>query len=70
MCQYCAYNISVVKTFSTQKMRETAYTFIKVLDPHISDNPMFSMSSLPEKSEAHLLPDETCELWTGGLASN
>ena len=47
---------------SQTEVHGAAYTFIEVLDPHVSDNPMFSMSSLSEECETHLLPNESCEV--------
>ena len=46
------------------------YAFIEILDPHVSDNPMFSMPGLPEEGKAHLLADEPCESHVQNLAKN
>jgi len=69
MCQYCIQH-KRGQSLLNSKVGGTTYAFIEVLDPHVSNDPMFSMSSFPEESESHLLPDESCELWDGRSALN
>ena len=35
------------------------YALVKVLDPHVSDNPMLSVPSLPKESETHPFANES-----------
>jgi len=53
---------SMVRTLENSDIREAAYAIIKVLDSHVSDDPMLSVSSLPKEGEAHLISNESCKL--------
>ena len=44
-------------------VHSVTYVSVKVLDSHVSDNPMLPVSGLAEEAEAHLLPNEPCELF-------
>ena len=41
------------------KRRGATYALVKVLDPHVSDNPMLSVPSLPKESETHPFANES-----------
>ena len=59
MCQYLIQDDQRLVELACQPKK--TYIFIKVLDPRVGDNPVFSMSGLPKESESHLLADNSYE---------
>lgn len=59
----CANTGCSVSDLKNSHVRKTTYTFVEVLDPHVGDNPVFSVSGLAKESESHLLSDKSCEGW-------